>query len=321
MKVQPWHQSVWDWRAAIQFICGGTGTGLLTFTALAAWQEPTRLLGNPSAASGQAPWHLTGWLALAFVSVGLLFVWLKLGRRWRAMFVILNPRTSWMSREALLSLPLLGLGLAAVWFRSPAIGATASIFALGFLYAQAQMLKAARGIPAWREPLIVPLIFSTGLTEGASLLLVVTVASYILQPLVAQPAITQPAIAYLAGSWLPWALFLLLLIRLSVWVAYRRKLSAPGAAPLNTAAVLNGVNPVVLWPGHIIPLAILLLGILWPTGAVISGLFAGLAALLGGWFIKFTVVARAAYNQGFALAHTPARTPGHGGPGTKPGWG
>ncbi|HEX6386692.1 MAG TPA: phenylacetyl-CoA:acceptor oxidoreductase [Anaerolineae bacterium] len=307
MKVEPWHQTPWDWRAAIQFICGGTGTGLLFFTALAAWQEPARLAR-------------TGWLALAFVCVGLLFVWLKLGRRWRALFVILNPRTSWMSREALLSLPLLGLGLAAVWLRSPTIGLIAAVCGLCFLYAQAQMLKAARGIPAWREPLIVPLIFLTGLTEGASLLL----ASNLWLRSPGLPAVAgyrlQPEVAYKAGWWLPGALFLLLVIRLSVWVAYRRKLGAPGAAPVNTAVVLNAVNQAVLWPGHIIPLVVLLLAVILPAGTAILGLVAGLAALLAGWFLKFTIVARAAYNQGFALAHTPARTPGYGGPGTKPGW-
>ncbi len=41
------------------------------------------------------------------------------------------------------------------------------VLALVFVYCQGRMLQAARGIPAWREPLLVPLIVVTGLAEGA----------------------------------------------------------------------------------------------------------------------------------------------------------
>jgi phenylacetyl-CoA:acceptor oxidoreductase subunit 2 len=309
MRVEPWHQTPWDWRAGVQFCCGGTGTGLLFFTALAARLDPAWLT-------------YTGWLALLFICIGLFFVWIKLGRRWRAMFVILNPRTSWMSREALLSLPLLALGAAAAWFRSPVIALLAAIFSLAFLYAQAQMLKASRGIPAWREPLIVPLIFSTGLTEGASLLLMATavLGTAVVRAGFGSTFAGPAGLSGTTGLWLPGALFLFLVIRLWVWVAYLRKLCAPGAAPAGTAAVLNEANRAVLWPGHLFPLALLLLAFGLPATASFLGAMAGLVALLAGWFLKFTIVARAAYNQGFALAHTPARTPGYGGPGTKPGW-
>ncbi|MCP4422809.1 MAG: polysulfide reductase NrfD, partial [Chloroflexi bacterium] len=97
MHVNPQHQSPWDWRAGIQFICGGTGTGLLFFTAVAALQDSAWLLRG-------------GILALIFVATGLFFVWIKLGRRWRFHLVVLNPFTSWISREAFFSGPLMALG-------------------------------------------------------------------------------------------------------------------------------------------------------------------------------------------------------------------
>jgi len=34
----------------------------------------------------------------------------------------------------------------------------------------------------------------------------------------------------------------------------------------------------------------------------------------------FAIVARAGFNQGFALPHTPVRGTGQPGPGVKPGW-
>jgi phenylacetyl-CoA:acceptor oxidoreductase subunit 2 len=39
-----------------------------------------------------------------------------------------------------------------------------------------------------------------------------------------------------------------------------------------------------------------------------------------GAALKFFVVTRAGYNQGFALAHTPVRGAGIAGPAVKPGW-
>lgn len=295
MREKPWRQAVWDWRAGIQFSCGGTGTGLLLFTAVVSFQNPLWLT-------------YTGWLALAIISLGLASVWIKLGQRWRALYVILNPRTSWMSREALLSLPLLGLAVVALLELSAPLALVAALFGLGFLFAQAQMLKAARGIPVWREPLIVPLLLVTGLAEGAGLLL-------------ASTAVFGPL-----TRWLPATLFVLLILRLWVWAAYRRKLQQPGAAPAQAAAALTKVNNVVVWLGHALPLAVLLIVPLMPPGSSLLGalaaaaLIAGLATLITGWALKFTIITRAAYNQGFALAHTPARTPGYSGPGTKPGW-
>jgi phenylacetyl-CoA:acceptor oxidoreductase 26-kDa subunit len=38
------------------------------------------------------------------------------------------------------------------------------------------------------------------------------------------------------------------------------------------------------------------------------------------WMLKFILITRAAYNQGFALAHTPVRGSGFPGGVVKPGW-
>lgn len=288
MRDSPWHQTPWDWRASVQFICGGTGTGLLLFTTLAALADGVWLLR-------------TGLLALAFVSLGLFMVWIKLGRRWRMLFVFLNPRTSWMTREAFLSLPVLGFGLLGIWLRSTALVGVAALIGMGFLYAQARILRAARGIPAWRAPLAVPLIVVTGLTEGAALLTFATL------PFGA------------VGAWLPATLLVLVALRLWIWTIYQQALSAPGAAPAGTLAELARVRRGIVVSGHLMPLAALVIALVIPNAVALAWL-AGLGALGMGWRLKYTLIARAAYNQGFAIEHTPARTPGFAGPHVKPGW-
>lgn len=44
--------------------------------------------------------------------------------------------------------------------------------------------------------------------------------------------------------------------------------------------------------------------------------------MLTGWAMKYMIVTKAAYNQGFAIAHRPERSAGAGGgEGAAPGWG
>lgn len=295
MNPGPTHQSPWDWRAAMQFISGGAGAGLLLFTALAGLENPAWL------------WR-GGLVALVFVGLGLFFVWIKLGRRLRALYVILNPRTSWMSREALFAggmglLTLVGLAL-----QSAPITLAAAFFGLCYLYSQAQMFKTSRGIPAWRQPAIVPLLFLTGLAEGGGLFALV---------------------ALVFGGAAVWATAALLLLAAGRWLAWRRyfrQISAPGAAPIRSQEVMTEARRFFVSVGHIIPIVLLLAALALPIlvslplAAALLAALAGLLIVAGGWYFKFVLVTRAAYNQGFALTRLPARVPGQAGGPVKPGW-
>lgn len=145
-------QKHWDVRAALNFMLGGSGAGLMIWTALLE-------VGSPYPVA----------LSLALVGAGLLSVWLEIGRKLRAAHVFFNPFTSWMTRESFAALALFILGGAALVYPELRIGA--AIMAGAFLYSQARILRAAKGIPAWRTPLVVPLIVLSGLAEGAALLL------------------------------------------------------------------------------------------------------------------------------------------------------
>ena len=92
-RIEPWHQTNWDWRAAGNFIGGGSGTGLVILAAVASTQ-------------GLVYWPL-GLVGAVLVGIGLLCVWLEIGRPWRAMHVFYHPQTSWMTREAFVSAWLL----------------------------------------------------------------------------------------------------------------------------------------------------------------------------------------------------------------------
>ena len=82
-------QTFWDMRAAMNFILGGFGAGLVIIAYVmhmfASLDEATML-------------HMFLGAGI-IIAIGLFFVWLKIGRKLRALYVIFRPQTSWMSRE------------------------------------------------------------------------------------------------------------------------------------------------------------------------------------------------------------------------------
>lgn len=145
-------QQHWDARAAMNFMLGGAGSGLMVALAVSGAQSAFPVM-----------------LSLALVAGGLGAVWLEIGRKLRALHVLFNPFTSWMTREAFVAVLLFPLGLGSIFV--PQALPAAALAALAFLYCQARILRAAKGIPAWRAPEVVALVVATGLAEGAGLAL------------------------------------------------------------------------------------------------------------------------------------------------------
>jgi len=226
-------QRHWDWRAAANFMLGGAGAGLVACAPL----------------TGHSYLVFAG---LAMIAAGLGAVWLEIGRKLRAAHVLFNPFTSWMTREAFAALLLFPLALLYPLLAAP--------LALAFLYCQARILRASKGIPAWRAPEVVPLIVATGLAEGAGLALLFSQQTLLI------------------------GLFILAVaLRALAFRRYR-------------AAVLELYGT----------LAILIVA-LASFQVREAAMLAGIAAIASGWWLKFSLVTRAAPAQGFTLPRVPVR--------------
>jgi len=283
-RTLPRQQRNWDARAAANFICGGAGGGLLLAVALASLHgEDLRPLVV---------------IALALVGMGLFAVWLEIGRPWRALNVYLNAKTSWMTREAMMAPFLFASGAAAVLFSLPAAFWIAGLLGLVYVYCQARMLHANKGIPAWRHASCAGMIVATGLAEGAGLL-------------------CAGALVWRGLTSFGVLLAALLALRFLTWWKYQASLRDAGV-PIGTMKAFDAIDVRFVWLGHVLPavlgVAAALAGL--PLLAVLAGV---LAAAAGGWF-KYTLVCRAAFTQGFALPWTPTRGEGKAGPGVQPGW-
>jgi phenylacetyl-CoA:acceptor oxidoreductase subunit 2 len=287
-RVAPWLQTSWDHRAAGNFIGGGTGSGFAIVAAASTlW-------------SGEVSRGLLAAAALA-IALGLALVWLEIGRPWRFLHVFFHPQTSWMTREALVALPLIVSLGAAAWTGDERLALVAGLLALAFLYCQARMLRAASGIPAWREPAIVSLIVTAGLAEGAGAFLV-------LAPLT--PVGDRVALLLAPAT---------IVARWYVWTIYRRGITRRGA-PTGALKALAAIDTPLLIFGTITPLCLLLAALFLTNVATPLALVAGAAALGAGWTIKDVIVTRAAFNQGFALPHLPRLAAAGKETGARPGW-
>ena len=103
--VEPFHQYNWDMRAVGNFTCGSAGGGLFLTAAIAGHM-------------GLLNWPLAV-LALILVGIGLICVWLEIGRPMRALHVFFHPQTSWMTREAIVAVPLMAAGGLSVLLAGP----------------------------------------------------------------------------------------------------------------------------------------------------------------------------------------------------------
>lgn len=275
-------QANWDWRAAFNFMFGGTGGALLFVAAMDAYPATPPLLLMV--------------IALALVGAGLFCVWLEIGRPLRFLHVFFHPHTSWMTREAVVAAALFIAAISAMVSGSSNLMLGAGLLGLGFMFFQGRILRASKGIPAWREPSASYLVIVTGLCEGTGILL-----------------LSMTATNRLTFPWI--SLYVLLLAaRILVWRRYRKRLLA-GGAPRRTETVLASMNGVVCHLGTLVPvvLVVVLLALPWVfksmpaigdesaliENTLLIGIF--LLAIFSGWYLKFNLITNASQVQGYAL--------------------
>jgi phenylacetyl-CoA:acceptor oxidoreductase subunit 2 len=244
-------------------------------------------------------------LACVLAGAGLFAVFLEIGRPLRALNVLRNPFTSWMSREAWAGVILILCALAAFRFQSAPMMYVAGVAALTFLYCQACILKDCRGIPAWRVTAIVPLIMSTGLAEGMGLILILATLLSSLSGVTASLPVILVAFGVIA-------------CRVISWQCYLRAIH--GNVPHRAGQAIGKTTRPFLLYGNLLPALLLACGLItdrWltPVTVIAAGCVIG-----SGWLMKYMLVTRAGFDQGFSLLYSPARGAGRPGPGIQPGW-
>jgi len=163
----------------------GAGYGLL------AWLGVSIALLN---LRGQVLPALTGvqlaalLLGLLLSTIGLLFSLGHLGKPFRAWRAFSQWRTSWLSREGVMSivtlLPALAVGALLLWNQPgpttapllAVLGTLLALCALATVACTAMIYASLKPIPAWRHPLVVPVYLLFALLTGLALLFALMLA-------------------------------------------------------------------------------------------------------------------------------------------------
>jgi len=288
-------QTFWDWRAAMNWCFGGLATGFVIAAYVASLAGAAPLSGLPLA-------NFVGGVVMA---VGLFFVWLKIGRRFRAWRAATRWQSSWMTRE-LYAADIFALGvIVGLFWPHPLVLALTALAAVVFLVCQAKILHMARGIPAWRAPLVPWMIVSTGLLEGA--------AAYVVYDLVYAQALSDTALSAAALI-----IVLLIAVTAGLWGSYLAGAREAGLPPLARAAVRSTATWLLLM-GHGVPAVLFLMlgnaglaGLIAPAAQPLASFVfaAALLVMFGGLFAKYALVVKAGYQQGYALGGLPQRGSG-----------
>jgi len=277
-------QTFWDMRAAMNFIMGGIGSGTVVMAYFLSFfmYFDDQALVNINIGAG------------VIMAVGLFFVWLKIGRKLRAAFAILRPQTSWMSRE-IYAVGVFYLAVFADFFQpSPIFHNLAALGAIGFLYCQARILHAGKGIPTWRVDQMPMMLVATGLLEGTALLTIIFWQWGEFLP----PADLIPILG-----------ILLVLLNAYLWRSYVRNAKEWGIGPIDRR-ILGVITPKLHVIGHLLPLILFVVLLVNSEAPVWVADIAGFLTIAGGVLWKAVVITRACHQQGYALAMFPQRGSG-----------
>ncbi len=277
-------QTFWDMRAAMNFTLGGMSTGLV----VVAW------LAHVAGGLPQGALAAINLVAGVGMAVGLFCVFLEIARKFRFLHVLRRPQTSWMTRETYVVALFYPTLLADLLWPAEILHLALAVEAAAFLYCQARILPAGKGITAWRVPSMVWMLLATGLLEGAGLLAIVAA----LLPELAGTASVAAAVG-----------IVMVAFNAFLWRGYCDTAEAEGIAPLARDA-LAAITPALHLIGHGLPFFCFALFLwVWPELPFLIAL-AGIGAVAGGAWWKVTVITKACHQQGFALPKVPQRGSG-----------
>jgi protein NrfD len=175
-------QRHWDWKVAVYLYGAGTSAGLIFLEVVLRNLE---MIGATTALYGM-------WIGLGLALLSLAFLFDHLGpkARWRFLYVFRRPRTSWISRGAIIVTVLVLLRLVILLPSMPgfeglpvgegtALGvllrATVLLFALAFMAYSGLVLSSWNSIAFWNTPMLPMLYVGYSFLAGMAALPIVGV--------------------------------------------------------------------------------------------------------------------------------------------------
>jgi DMSO reductase anchor subunit len=286
--VESRRQTIWGWPAIINFTFGSAGAALYFVSSFLELFRGT--------VSGSTAYLIPQMMGVGFVSLGFFTLAFEAGRPFKARFLLGNLRGSWMSREALLAVIFVPVGLLLSSFNNPLLLCLGAATALLFLVCQALILYHARGVPAWNVRGF-PVIFVCS---------AVTAAAGLLQVLPLQSGFATPPREILTMA------VILPIIDIAAWLSYLHQLREDGFRQSNVAPLRTGLEVVlIVGPFRLLPVLLAASAFAVPTGYLSPRylLMVGGGMLFAGSLVqKFAIIRIHGYLRRIGLRF-PATSP------------
>ncbi|MCP4415630.1 MAG: dimethyl sulfoxide reductase anchor subunit [Chloroflexi bacterium] len=265
-------QTVWEWPAVLNFILGGTATGLY-------------LIGLLALASGAWETAVFKWLSPLLTSLGFLALTVEAGRPLRSRYLLRHLRRSWMSREALAAAIFIPLALLDWFIPNIVLQSIAAIAAAGLTVSQGFMIYRSPGVASWSVWPMPFLFIASGFAAGGGLALALAGWQVRIIPELLL-SITQVSIV----------------LNLAAWLVYlyvpRTSEFQTATASLRTRASMGTIIGI----GGVLPLLILIwLAVGSSVDNQILAALAGLSVITGHVTQKAGIVLKAGYLRGITL--------------------
>ena len=287
-------QTAWDWRIAFYLFLSGASGGLIfveiVFRIFGVIENSTAILG--------------AWIGLGLAALSLLVLFTHLGAgraRWRAFYVFLNIRHSWISRGATIVTILMGLRfmflLPEIWHDLPWGEGTLAgsflrgaimLFALAFMAYSGLVLSWWKSIPFWNTFLLPIVCVGYSFLGGVAALPIVIVIAEGIDGLESTGSVMWPLL-----------LVLIVINGLTLFAYIKSKSTDDAAAQESVRRLTQGSSKRPWWVGVILSGLIAPLIIVSLASANVIGsedFFAYLliatcsCIILGGYLLRYCIL-------------------------------
>lgn len=275
VELIPGHpQTLWGWRAVVNFVCGGLGAGFYVAATLAAGLRP-----GPSVT-------IASWLGPLLVAAGFVAVATEAGRPFRGARVLARPGTSWMSRELWIGGAFVLLASAELVAPAPLLRTLACVAAVALALAQGFILRRARAVAAWDVPVLPAVVLASAVLSGVGLLVMVEAVSG-----------RAPEPAFLGAA------MLLVVLGALVWLGYVTW-SRDTTFTRATRSLREGSSAIaIVGAGYLVPFLLLPLTLARPGLAVPAATLAGALMIVGQIQAKAVLILTAGQLRPITLAN------------------
>ena len=279
--VQPKRQHAWAWPVVANFTLGGMAAGFYLLNVLVETFQ-----GNMPDRYQTVVFKL---LPPLLVGLGFICLTIEAGRPMRGIFLLNNLRSSWMSREMVIGAVFILSAVLDTLFPHAIIEISALCSAAGLIISHGFIFYRAVAVRTWNEPLIPVHFFTSALSMGFGLLLLLGVCSND----------TLGMYAIVTGM-------ICVLINQVIWLMYLR---VDRVSSFHTEEASG--SPVYLTMGikHLLPILLLLPLLLIPAAQTavslrnVLSVLAGLFLAVEGVRQKVTIILGASDLRGIVIGH------------------